>query len=134
MSDMGQKRPQDTTADVERDAGGKWLPGQSPNPGGMPAWVKTFRDAMRDRCAPLAERHLYRVLGGVSPDDQPSPIYDGLTADDRTKAAKVVLEFVLPKPQSRVKVSGDKKAPLSPLVGLSRDELLALAKTETEEA
>jgi hypothetical protein len=129
---MGKR--QDTAPDVERESDGKWLPGQSPNPGGMPKWVKTFRDAMRDRCAPLAERHLYRVLGGQEAGrDDSDPVYQGLTADDRTKAAKVVLELVLPKPKQSVRLSGDKKNPVAPLAGLTVDQLLALATGQKPE-
>jgi hypothetical protein len=119
--------------DVERDESGKWMPGQSPNPGGMPKWVKAFRDAMRERCAPLAERHLFRVLGGVEPGQAEDPVYASITADDRTKAAKVVLDLVLPKPQSRVKVSGDRKNPISPLASFSPSDLLALARETPKE-
>jgi hypothetical protein len=117
-------------AEPDRAEDGTLLPGSgSLNPGGQPKWVKAFRDAMRDRCAPLAEKHLFRVLGGVEPGQAvDDPVYSGLTADDRTKAAKVVLELVLPKPKQSVKVSGDRKNPLGPLVGWTPEQLLALAK------
>lgn len=118
---------QDTAPDVARESDGKWLPGQSPNPGGMPTWVKEFRDIMRERCAPLAERHLFRVLGGYEEGQSQHPMYDNLTADDRTKAAKVVMELVLPKPKQSVAVT-HAASKRSPLDGAAVADLVALAK------
>lgn len=128
-------KPQNSSpAESKRAPDGTILPGKgSLNPGGQPKWVKEFRDAMRDRCAPLAERHLFRVLGGEEPGQAEDPVYAGLTADDRTKAAKVVLELVLPKPKQSVRLSGDKRNPVLPLGGATLEQLLALANAKPSE-
>lgn len=119
--------------DSRRQPEGRPFPkGVSGNPGGQPKWVKEFRDAMRDRCAPLAEKHLFRVLGGQEEGQSQDPMYDNLTADDRTKAAKVVLELVLPKPKQSVAVT-HAASKRSPLEGAVVSDLVALAKATPQE-
>jgi len=127
---MGKR--QITAPVVAREPDGKWLPGQSPNPGGLPTWVREFREIMRNRCAPLAEKHLFRVLGGQEKGQSEDPMYESLTADDRTKAARVVLELVLPKPKQSVAVT-HAVSKYSPLEGMVVADLVALAKAKTTE-
>jgi len=83
-----------------------WQPGgPSPNPGGQPAWVKRARDAMRDELYPAAQAHLLRVLTGRRPRDarlEDDAMYATVTVEDRTLAARLVMEYSIPKPKAQV--------------------------------
>lgn len=67
--------------------------------------MKRARDAMRDELYPAAQAHLMRVLTGRKPYDarpEDDDMYEGVTIEDRTTAAKLVLEYALPKPKTQV--------------------------------
>ena len=60
---------------------------------------------MRDELYPAAKAHLLRVLTGKrSADARPEDdkLYESVTLEDRTTAAKLVLEYALPKPKAQV--------------------------------
>lgn len=103
-------------------------PGQSGNPsGGVPKWVKQARDAMRDGLYGLAARHLTWVLSGREPEDATDVergLYMGVTLEDRTAAAKLVVEYTLPKPKTQVglKHSGPDGQPLSISIDIGAEE------------
>ena len=66
---------------------------------------------MRGELYALAQRHLRRVLSGQRPPDSTKDeddMYSGVTIEDRTTAAKLVVEYTLPKPKQAMahKVSG----------------------------
>lgn len=82
------------------------------NPGGQPKWLKGVRESLKN-LTPLAARTLESVMTGADKDA------------DRVAAAKVVLEYTVPKPKQTLKVSGDKNAPFS---ALSLEDLLALGR------
>ena len=114
--------PQSKPAAVLRDPNtGRLAKGTAnPNPGGVPKWVKEVRDQLKSRCLPLAAAHLERMLDPIN----------GVKDQDRNTAAKIVLEYTVPKPKQavRVKVSGDKD---SPLAGVDMAAVLALAKAQS---
>src|SRR4030088_2714237 len=47
MANIGQRQNTPEHEPARRGAGGKWLPGKSPNPGGRPAVVADIRDLAR---------------------------------------------------------------------------------------
>lgn len=105
------RNPTESTG-TGRNPDGTFGKGNSANPGGQPKWVKAARDAMRDELWPLAQRHLRRVLSGEAPRDTTpteDALYADVTVEDRTTAAKLVVEYTLPKPKQSVsaKVDGD---------------------------
>jgi hypothetical protein len=116
--------------DTERRGGitGKgFVPGQSGNPGGQPAWVKRAREAMRDELYPAAQAHLLRVLTGRRPANarpEDDDMYDGVTVEDRTTAAKLVFEYALPKPKAQVGLKHEGKGgePLSISINLEQEK------------
>ena len=60
---------------------------------------------MRGGLYGLAARHLTWVLSGREPEDATDAeksIYAGVTIEDRTTAAKLVVEYTLPKPKTQV--------------------------------
>lgn len=60
---------------------------------------------MRGELYALAQRHLRRVLSGQRPADstkEEDDMYSGVTIEDRTTAAKLVVEYTLPKPKQQV--------------------------------
>lgn len=129
---MGKRQDTKSHPEPERGERGKWLPGVSPNPGGQPKWVRGLRESLREHCAPLAARHLARVLGGPVPKDETpeeAAVYAEVSADDRTRAAKVVLEYTMPKPKATVTVQHTGN---NMLAGLSVEELKALASRKVE--
>ena len=70
-----------------RDASGKWLPGQSPNPAGKPKKVPAARAAI-EAGLPTAIEYLLQVI--VDAAHEPK---------DRIAAAKTILDFGMPKPR-----------------------------------
>lgn len=64
-----------------------WKKGQSGNPGGQPKWVKKVRKALGQHAERAAE-----VLREVMDTGEPK---------ERVMAAKVVLEFSVPKPTDK---------------------------------
>ena len=103
---------------------GRFAKGSSGNPQGQPQWVREFRDAFAQRCAPLAEQVLHDVLSGAEPAAKVS---------DKVHAADTVLKYVLPKPKQEVEVTVDDKR--EAFAGLTTAQLLEMAKNkpETEE-
>lgn len=121
---MTSGQQQDRVAvDPERGEDGRLRPGGgSLNPGGQPKWVKEVRDSLRSRCLPLAEKHLYRVLNG---DEEAASL------KDKSEAARIVLEYTVPKPKAQVRVKHS--GTIAPLAGLTHEQLTALASVETDE-
>lgn len=102
--------PQDRKS-VERAPDGTFRPGAaSPNPGGQPKWMKEMREGLK-AMLPSARTRLAKIIEEGSDKDA-------------TAAARLVLEYTLPKPKTRVKVDG--MGP-SPLAGLTAEQLVALA-------
>lgn len=91
-----------STEGPERREDGTFAPGRSPNPGGQAAWLKPIRDELRKGSAEAVTR-LRRIVAKGSDKDA-------------NIAAKVLLEFAVPKPKQthHVKHSGDPLAPMSP--------------------
>jgi hypothetical protein len=89
-----------------------FMPGQSGNPGGLPAWVRRAREAMRDELYPVAQAHLLRVLTGRKPHNarpEDDDMYEGVTIEDRNIAARLVMEYSIPKPKAQVSLRHDGK-------------------------
>lgn len=102
-------------------------PGQSGNREGVPRWVSEARSALRGRLFGLAQRHLDRVLSGERPADSSEAedlLYSEVTVEDRNAAAKLVLEYSIPKPKSQVglKHSGPDGQPLSISIDIGAEE------------
>lgn len=103
-------------------------PGQSGNPeGGTPRWVSAARKELRGGLFALARRHLEWVLSGVPPHDAreaESAMYEGATLEDRNAAARLVMEYTIPKPKAQVGVkhAGEAGQPLSIVVNLEPEE------------
>lgn len=60
---------------------------------------------MRDELYPAAQAHLLRVLTGKKPPDarpEDDDMYESVTVEDRTTAAKLVYEYSIPKPKAQV--------------------------------
>jgi hypothetical protein len=113
-----RKPPQSKPAEGSptRDAKGRLLPGHSGNPGGVPKWVREVRAELEEGSKDAAD-----LLRRVVKDED---AFLGV----RVMAAKVILEFSLPKPKVEVKVD----APPSPLAGLSPEQLLAVVKAQVK--
>lgn len=80
-------------------------PGQSGNPNGQPRWVSEARQELRGGLWGLARRHLEWVLSGVPPKDareNETAMYEGATLEDRNAAARLVMEYSIPKPKAQV--------------------------------
>ena len=98
-----------------RDEKGRIAPGsESLNPGGLPQWVREVRNALQGGSVEAAE-YARSVLKDASEETK-----------NRLFAAKLVLDFTVPKPKQEVEVSGSGVA--SPLAGLTPEQLLALVK------
>lgn len=91
---MTDENPQERTAAVaaERRPDGTFGPGNAANPGGQPKWLKQVRESLKALTPLAAER-----LKGI--------ILDGEDKDS-VAAAKVVLEYTVPKPKQTHKVEG----------------------------
>lgn len=70
-----------------RGEGGRWLPGQSPNPAGKPKKFPEARAAI-EAGLPTAIAYLLTVIGDA-----------GCETKDRVAAAKTILDFGMPKPR-----------------------------------
>lgn len=120
--------------------------GGSLNPGGQPAWVREFREAFGQRCAPKAEAVLNRILDRALDTEA---LDDGLEHEDvevrlvaekrlsermmqAGQAADTVLKYVLPKPKQEVEVSAAPGTSAA-FAGLSTEQLLELAKHKPQE-
>lgn len=102
--------PQDRNA-AARAPDGTFKPGApSANPGGQPKWMREMRESLK-AMLPSTRKRLANIIESGSDKDA-------------TAAARLVLEYTLPKPRARVKVEG---AGSSPLAGLSAEQLVALA-------
>lgn len=117
---------------LDRDEKGRYGKGRSGNPGGQPKWIKAFRDAFGERCAPKAEQVLNRVLDralnteqlekvlahSVQIEDAEGALKCEQALAERyrqgTAAADIALKYVLPKPKTELEVSGPGGSPLVP--------------------
>lgn len=139
------KKPQVRNADAEPvRVSGKFAPGSSGNPGGQPKWLREFRDAFGQRCAPKAEEVLNRILDRaldiavLEAALEDEDVNVRLAAEKRISermgqagsAADTVLKYVLPKPTQQVEVTVPQGAQFA---GLSPAELLELAKQKPKE-
>lgn len=119
MSDVGNnatKKPGGIT-------GKGFRPGQSGNADGVPRWVSEARAAIRGRLWDLAQRHLTRVLSGERPADSSEAedaLYLDVSIEDRNAAAKLVMEYSIPKPKQSVGLthSGPEGQPLSIVIDM----------------
>ena len=133
---------------MARDADGKVTAGGgSLNPGGQPKWLREFREAFGQRCAPKAEQVLNRILDRALDTSvldaamESEDVDTRLAAEKRIsermqqagQAADTVLKYVLPKPKQEVAVVVDDKR--EAFAGLTTAQLLEMAKNkpETEE-
>lgn len=99
---------QDRQTEASERPAHQFKPGVSGNPGGQPKWVKATRDALKE-CAPLAARHLARMLGApaVGPESPAeAALYAKASAKDRNAAAEMVLRYTLTLPKTSLKVQG----------------------------
>lgn len=94
---------------VIREADGTFARGKSPNPGGQAKWLKEVRQSLRD-LTPLAAKTLKQVME------------EGAKDSDKTAAAKVVLEYTVPKPKQTHRVEGKGG---DPLASLTAEQLVA---------
>lgn len=124
MSDAesnGEKAPGGIT-------GKGFAPGQTGNAGGMPKWVTEARAAIRGNLWALAQRHLTRALGGSAPADstpEEDALYKSVTVADRNVAARLVIEYSIPKPKQAVaaKLTGDCASLVVQVVQQPKEEL-----------
>ena len=112
---------------LKRDSQGRLLPGQgSLNPGGQPKWLRTVREALENGSAEAAG-YLVRVVAGEETehvvDKDGAAIEVPLRGKDRIAAAKVILEFTVPKPKQELELSSGAR----PLSGLATELLLRVA-------
>lgn len=131
------KKPQNRDP-AERQPNGQFGAGNRANPGGQPKWVATVR-AMLDEGAPEAVDYLRSVVvGGPVKStllDEEGEAIEGNTypdIDQRTAAAKVVLDYAVPKP--KLTIEHEHKAPTKTLaeLGMSDEEICALARQALE--
>ena len=115
---MSEESVQDNAAEssgTETETGGAsgrgFTKGKSGNPGGQPQWVKKVRDSLR-ALTPLAKKTLRDVM--QNGEDKA-----------RVAAAKTVLEYTVPKPKQRLKVSGQLSNPVGEL---STEDIQALIR------
>jgi len=107
--------PENRTPAVEnRREDGTFGAGNSANPGGQPRWLKSVRESLKT-LTPLARDTLQHVMENAAKDS------------DKVAAAKVVLEFTVPKPKQthRVEHKGQ-----DPLAGLTPEEIVRFVKGE----
>jgi len=132
------KTPQTKKPEVIRDELGRIAKGNSGNPGGLHGWVHKAR-AMLEECNPLAIEYLRSVIvGGPVKStllDEEGEATEGNSypdIDQRTTAAKVVLEYSMPKP--KLTVEHEHKAPTKTLadMGLDEEEIIELARRSLE--
>ena len=126
---MSGKPQASTQPEPKRDEKGRILPGQgSLNPSGQPEWVQAIRDQLRSDL-PTAAKALREIISGEAECDvilkSGEVARIGPAHKDRVAAVKVLFEFTLPKPKQEVELSGQVKT--SPLAGMTREELLAIA-------
>lgn len=111
------KKRQDSraVAPPARAKDGKLLPGgPSLNPGGQPEWVRRTKEDLR-ACVPGAVKRLKSIIESGSDDDA-------------ARAAKVIFDFTIPKPATKIDVDADVKQSVSPLAGLSTEQLLEILR------
>jgi len=84
--------------------------GVSGNPGGAPKWLKAVRESLR-RDTPLARRTLRKIMKSAEAKDA-----------DKIAAAKVTLDFTVPKPKQTHRVEGNNG---DPLAALTPEQLVA---------
>jgi hypothetical protein len=122
-----------------------FVPGKSGNPGGLPTWVKTLRDSLKE-LAPKGRQVVDRIftralnteaLEKIIDDGESTPeqVLKAETALQNrlalaSKANEVVLGFVLPKPKQRVAVSGQLGNPLGDVPTEEIQALIRAAKGE----
>lgn len=123
------KAPQTPISEVKRDAQGRILPGQTLNPGGLPAWVGPVR-AMLEAGALRGAKLLCEVIDGTAKDVHVTKDGEEIPIDcrmkDRLFAVRLAFEFTIPKPKQEVEVSAGgantmsevQRAALSKLAGL----------------
>lgn len=128
-----------------RNPDGTFPKGVSGNPQGQPQWVREFRDAFGQRCAPKAEQVLNRILDrALDTSDLDRALTEGepevqLKAEQALSermrqagsAADTVLKYVLPKPTQQVEVKVDGKS--EAFAGLTAEQLVELAKHKPQE-
>lgn len=103
---------QENKAPVVRRSDGTVARG-TPNPGGQPKWLKGVREGLR-ALLPEAQRRLGEIIRSGSDKDS-------------TVAARVVLEYTVPKPKQTHRVEG-KGSDL--LAALTPEQLVAFVKGE----
>jgi hypothetical protein len=111
VSDDGVGSNEEATPKLVGGVTGKgFRPGQSGYAGGpTPKWLREVKEQLKE-LVPLASRTLKRVM---------------IHGDNKSKvaAAKTVLEYTVPKPKQRLKVSGQLSNPVG---DLSTEEIQAL--------
>lgn len=113
----------------KRNPNGTFHKGQTGNPGGKPKWLGEVQRALKGGSLEAAQ-YLASVVRGDA--TEPYVTKDGETlaspvrAKDRIAAAKVVLEFTVPKPQNRDEK--DAATATRVLAQWTREELLIAAR------
>lgn len=100
----------DLRASEERREDGTFAPGKSPNPGGQAQWLKPIREGLRAGSAEAVIRLRKIVAEGSD--------------KDANVAAKVLLDYAVPKPKQTVRMEGDKDV----LAVVTSDDLVAFIK------
>ena len=108
-----KKSRRDVTSpqEIQRDASGKFLPGVSANPGGMPKQYKEVVELARNMCPEALQ-----TLGEIMRDLDAS-------ASARVKACEVVLDRAYGRPTQ--KIGEDQEHPFSAGVEAAADRLIA---------
>lgn len=107
--------------EVPRQPDGKWLPGASPNPSGMPKWVTSLRDALRANAEEGAALGLAVIRDQVVPE---LGILEPPAMADRLRAWEYSLRYSVPVPKLEVEVSSPSPA-LERLRQASTEALIA---------
>lgn len=121
-------------------------PGQSGNPGGLPKWMKEFREHLKGlspRTHEVAKKILDRAL---RTEDLEKVINDGESAPEAVLAAEKALatrmdqahrmtaeiwSYTLTKPRAKLQLSGSIE---NPFAGMSTEEILTIAGRRPEES
>lgn len=112
---MSHETPDQRSSQVAgRREDGTFAEGNSPNPGGQAKWLKQVRADLRN-LLPHARATLARVM--VSQDEKAA-----------VQAAKVVLEYTVPKPKQTHKIEGKG----DPLAVVSPEALVAFITGKKE--
>lgn len=105
----------------KRDEKGRLLPGSTGNPGGRSKRVQRARRGL-EKGLPEAVDVLLGLIRAPRRTDYDDA--EGVSDRDKLAGIRLLLEFTVVKPKTEVEVNGT----VSPLAGLTREDLLAIIK------